>query len=175
MARIGEMLVRERLISSEQLEKAEVQSKKSGERLSLVLIKSGALSEDELTHFLSRQYGVPAVNLSEFEIDPEVIALVPREIARKHQVIPMSKADNTLIVAMSDPANIVALDDLKFLTNHHIDVVVASEAGIAEAMAKHYDLGHDLGNYNLDEVMGELDEDVEITSDATEDENLVDL
>ena len=175
MARIGEMLVRERLISSEQLEKAEVQSKKSGERLSLVLIKNGALSEDELTHFLSRQYGVPAVNLSEFEIDPEVIALVPREIARKHQVIPMSKADNTLIVAMSDPANIVALDDLKFLTNHHIDVVVASEAGIAEAMAKHYDLGHDLGNYNLDEVMGELDEDVEFTSDTTEDENLVDL
>ena len=175
MARIGEMLVRERLISSEQLEKAEVQSKKSGERLSLVLIKNGALSEDELTHFLSRQYGVPAVNLSEFEIDPEVIALVPRDIARKHQVIPMSKADNTLIVAMSDPANIVALDDLKFLTNHHIDVVVASEAGIAEAMAKHYDVGHDLGNYNIDEVMGELDEDVEFTSDTTEDENLVDL
>src|SRR4051812_18418666 len=175
MARIGDLLVRERLISSEQLEKAETQSRKSGERLSLVLVKNGALSEDELTHFLSRQYGVPAVNLSEFEIDPDVIALVPRDMARKHQVIPMSRHDNTLIVAMSDPSNIVALDDLKFLTNYNIDVVVASEAGIAEAMAKHYETGNDLGNYNLDEVMGELDEGVEFTTDSAEDENVMDL
>jgi type IV pilus assembly protein PilB len=175
MARIGDLLVRERLISSEQLEKAESQSRKSGERIGLVLVRNGALSDEELTHFLSRQYGVPAVNLSEFEIDPEVIALVPRDMARKHQVIPMNRADNTLIVAMSDPSNIVALDDLKFLTNYNIDVVVASEAALVEAMAKYYELGQDLGNYNLDEVMGELDEDVEFTSDTIEDENLVDL
>src|SRR4051812_40596646 len=133
MIRIGDLLVRERLISSEQLEKAEGQIRKSGERLSLVLIRNGALSEEELTHFLSRQYGVPAVNLAEFDIDPDVIALVPRDMAHKHQVIPMSRAENTLIVAMSDPSNIVALDDLKFLTNFNIDVVVASEAAITEA------------------------------------------
>jgi type IV pilus assembly protein PilB len=175
MTRIGELLVRERLISSEQLEKAEETTRKSGERLSLALVRSGALSEEELTHFLSRQYGVPAVNLSEFEIEPEVIALIPRDMARKHQVIPMSRADSTLIVAMSDPSNIVALDDLKFLTNYNIDVVVASEAAIAEALAKYYETGNDLQNYNLDDVMGELDEDVEFTSDAAEDENLMEL
>src|SRR4051812_24748726 len=144
MIRIGELLVRNRLISSEQLEKAEEATRKSGERLSLALVRSGALSEEELTHFLSRQYGVPAVNLAEFDIEPEVIALVPRDMAKKHQLIPMSRADNTLIVAMSDPSNLVALDDLKFLTNYNIDVVVASEAAIAEAMAKYYDTGHDL-------------------------------
>ena len=126
MTRIGDLLVRERLITSAALEKTEEVSRKSGERLSLALVRQGALTESELTHFLSRQYGVPAVNLGEFDVDPDVIALVPREMARKHQVIPMSRADNVLIVAMSDPSNIVALDDLKFLTNYNIDVVVAS-------------------------------------------------
>ena len=175
MTRIGELLVRERLISSAALEKAEEVSRKSGERLSLALVRQGALTETELTHFLSRQYGVPAVNLSEFDIEPEVIALVPKEMARKHQVVPMSRVDNSLIVAMADPSNIVALDDLKFLTNYNIDVVVASEAAIADALAKYYDTGHDLGSFNLDEVMGELDENVEFTSDTEEDENLLDL
>ena len=145
MTRIGELLVRERLISSAALEKAEEVSRKSGERLSLALVRQGALTESELTHFLSRQYGVPAVNLAEFEVEPEVIALVPKEMARKHQVIAMSRVDNSLIVAMADPSNIVALDDLKFLTNYNIDVVVASEAAIAEALAKYYDANHDLG------------------------------
>src|SRR3569832_330426 len=166
MTRIGELLVRERLISSAALEKAEEVSRKSGERLSLALVRQGALTEAELTHFLSRQYGVPAVNLADFDIEPEVIALVPREMARKHQVIPMSRVDNALIVA---------LDDLKFLTNYNIDVVVASEAATAEAVAKYYDAAHDLGSFNLDEVMGELDENVEFSSDTEEDENLMDL
>src|SRR5215468_1733913 len=99
MSRLGELLVRERLISSEQLQKAQDASRKSGERLGLALVRSGALSDDELTHFLSRQYGVPAVNLAEFDVPPEVTALVPRDVARKHQVIPMSRAGNALIVA----------------------------------------------------------------------------
>ena len=175
MTRIGELLVRERLISSAALEKAEEVSRKSGERLSLALVRQGALTEAELTHFLSRQYGVPAVNLAEFELEADVIALVPKEMARKHQVVPMSRVDNSLIVAMADPSNIVALDDLKFLTNYNIDVVVASEAAIAEALAKYYDGGQDLGNFNLDEMMGELDENVEFSSDTEEDENLLDL
>jgi len=175
MTRIGELLVRERLISSAALEKAEEVSRKSGERLSLALVRQGALTEAELTHFLSRQYGVPAVNLADFELEADVIALVPKEMARKHQVIPMSRVDNALIVAMADPSNIVALDDLKFLTNYNIDVVVASEAAIAEALAKYYDAGHDLGSFNLDEMMGELDENVEFSSDTEEDENVLDL
>jgi len=139
MSRLGELLVREQLVSNEQLHKALDASRKSGERLGVTLVRSGALSEEDLSRFLSRQYGVPAVNLAEFEIEADVIALIPREVARKHRVIPMSRAGNALIVATSDPSNVVALDDLKFLTNYNIDVVVASEAAITEALTRYYE------------------------------------
>src|SRR2546423_1308230 len=127
MSRLGELLVREQLISHEQLQKVQDASRKSGDRLGLALVRSGVLSEEELTRFLSRQYGVPAVNLAEFEIEPEVIALVPRDVARRHRVIPMSRAGGALIVATADPSNLAALDDLKFLTSYNIEVAVASE------------------------------------------------
>jgi type IV pilus assembly protein PilB len=166
MSRLGELLVREQLISSEQLQKAQDVSRKSGERLGLALVKSGALSDEELTHFLSRQYGVPAVNLAEFEILPEVIALVPSDVARKHRVIPMSRAEGVLIVATADPSNLVALDDLKFLTTYNIEVVVASEASIAEALTRYYEPKEELRSFDFEEVMGELDEDVEFARDA---------
>ena len=175
MSRLGELLVRERLISAEQLHKAQDTSRRSGEGLSLVLVKSGALHEEDLTQFLSRQYGVPSVNLGEFEIEPEVIALVPREIARKNRVIPMNRSGNALIVATSDPSNVVALDDLKFLTNYNIEVVVASGAAIAEALNKYYEDKHELATFNMDEVMGELDEDVEFSREEEGDDNLLDL
>jgi type IV pilus assembly protein PilB len=175
MSRLGELLVREQLISPEQLHKAQDASRKSGERLGLALVKSGALSEEELTHFLSRQYGVPAVNLVEFDIEPDVIALIPVDVARKHRVIPMSRAGNALIVATSDPSNVVALDDLKFLTNYNIEVVVASEAGITDGLTKYYEPKEELATFNMDEMMGELDEDVEFASEEDGDENMVDL
>jgi type IV pilus assembly protein PilB len=175
MSRLGELLVREQLISNEQLHKALDASRKSGERLGLALIRSGALSEEDLSRFLSRQYGVPAVNLTEFEIDVDVIALIPRDVARKHRVIPMSRAGNALIVATSDPSNVVALDDLKFLTNYNIEVVVASEAGIADALTKYYEPKEELQTFNMDEVMGELDEDVEFAAEDEGDDNTLDL
>ncbi|MEO8211902.1 MAG: type II secretion system protein GspE, partial [Myxococcales bacterium] len=103
MSRLGELLVREQLISPEQLQKALDASRKSGERLGLALVNNGALSEEDLSRFLSRQYGVPAVNLAEFEVEADVISLIPRDVARKHRVVPMSRAGNTLIVATSDP------------------------------------------------------------------------
>ncbi len=175
MSRLGELLVREQLISTEQLHKALDASRKSGERLGFALVNSGALSEEDLSRFLSRQYGVPAVNLSEFEIDADVIALIPRDVARKHRVIPMSRAGNALIVATSDPSNVVALDDLKFLTNYNIDVVVASDAGIADALTKYYEPKEELQTFNMDEVMGELDEDVEFAAEDEGDDNTLDL
>ena len=156
--RLGELLVREQLVSPEQLHKAQDASRKSGERLGLVLVKSGALSEEDLTHFLSRQYGVTAVNLAEFDIEPEAIALIPREVARKHRVIPMSRAGNALVVATSDPSNVVALDDLKFLTNYNIEVVVAAESAISEALIRYYEPKEELATFNMDEVMGEMNE-----------------
>ena len=120
--RLGELLVRENLISLQQLQKAQDEQKKTGGRIGYHLTKLGSIEETELTSFLSKQYGVPSINLKEFDIDPEVIKLVPKEVAEKHQFIPVNRAGASLIIAMSDPSNIFAIDDIKFLTGYNIEV-----------------------------------------------------
>ncbi|MEA2698984.1 MAG: type pilus assembly protein PilB, partial [Myxococcales bacterium] len=109
------------------------------------------------------------------DIEAEVIALIPKDVARKQRVIPVNRADKTLIVAMSDPSNIQALDDLKFLTGYNIEVVVASEVSIADALAKYYEEKNDALNFNLDEMLSGIDEDVEFAKDESEAENVLDL
>ena len=175
MSRLVDILVREELISPEQLQRAQEASRKTGERLGLLLVKSGVLSEDELTQFLSRQYGVPAINLGEFEIEPEIIALVPRDVARKHRLIPMSRSGNSLIVATADPSQVAALDDLHFLTNLNIEVVVASDASISEALTRYFEPKDELASFNMEEVMGDLTEDVDFARQDEADDNLMDL
>ena len=112
--RLGELLVRENLISVQQLRKAQEEQQKNGTRIGSALIKVGAIEEHKLTDFLSKQYGVPAINLKDFEIDPEIVKLVKKDVAQKHLVIPVNRAGQSLIVAMCDPSNIYAVDDLKF-------------------------------------------------------------
>ncbi|MEM1024913.1 MAG: type IV-A pilus assembly ATPase PilB [Myxococcota bacterium] len=173
--RLGELLVRENLISLQQLQRAQEAQRKQGGRLGFNLTKLGYIEESELTSFLSKQYGVPSINLSEFEIDPEVIKLVPKEVAEKHQVIPVNRAGASLIVAMADPSNIFAIDDLKFLTGYNIEVVVASDGAIRESIDKYYTHEETSNELNYDEVMAEFDEDeIEVggDEDAT---NIVDL
>jgi type IV pilus assembly protein PilB len=173
--RLGELLVRENLITLQQLQAAQEQQRKTGGRLGFNLTKLGYIEESELTAFLSKQYGVPSINLSEFEIDPEVIKLVPLEVAEKHQVIPVNRAGASLIVAMADPSNIFAIDDLKFLTGYNIEVVVASDGAIRESIEKYYGSRQEQKELNYDEVMAEFDEDeIEVGSDE-EQVNVVDL
>ena len=136
--RLGELLVRENLISLQQLQKAQDEQKKAGGRIGYHLTKLGFIEESELTNFLSKQYGVPSINLKEFDIDGEVVKLVPKEVAEKHQCIPVNRAGASLILAMSDPSNIYAIDDIKFLTGYNVEVVVASEQAIKEALEKYY-------------------------------------
>ena len=136
--RLGELLVRENLISLQQLQKAQEEQKKAGGRIGYHLTKLGFIEESELTNFLSKQYGVPSINLKEFDIDAEVVRLVPKDVAEKHQCIPVNRAGASLILAMSDPSNIYAIDDIKFLTGYNIEVVVASEQAIKEALEKYY-------------------------------------
>ena len=170
--RLGELLVQEDLISPEQLETALAEQKVSGGRLSYHLSRLGYLEESELADILSRQYGVPSINLSEFEIDPEVIKLAQREIVEKYKVIPISRADSSLIVAMVDPSNILAIDDLKFLTGYNIEAVVATEDSIMNAIEKYYD-SSDVG---LDDVLEEFEDgDMELISgdDGVDEKELV--
>ncbi|HET9038044.1 MAG TPA: type II secretion system protein GspE, partial [Myxococcaceae bacterium] len=136
--RLGELLVRENLISVQQLRKAQEEQQKNGTRIGSALIKVGAIEEHKLTDFLSKQYGVPAINLKDFEIDPEIVKVVKKEVAQKHLVIPVNRAGQSLIVAMADPSNIYAVDDLKFTTGYNIEPVVASEPSIREAIERYY-------------------------------------
>jgi len=180
--RLGELLVRNKLISESQLAKALEDQKSSGGRLGASLIKLGYIKEDELAAFLSRQYGVPSINLAEFEIDPAVIKLVPAEVASKYQVVPINRAGSTLIVAMSDPSNIFAIDDIKFMTGYNVEVVVAPEASIKQAIDKYYDQSasladvmSDLEDINLELVDDGDDVDVGSLAQATEDAPVVKL
>ena len=171
--RIGELLVKENLITALQLKNAVTSQRSSGGRLGHELTKLGYIEENELITFLSKQYSVPSINLSEFEIDADVLKVLPKEVVTRHQVIPVNKTGNTLIVAMADPSNIYAVDDIKFITGMKIDVVVASEQAIAESIEKYY-----TSTVSFDEVMidfVEEDEEFEFEEESDEDINVLDL
>jgi type IV pilus assembly protein PilB len=162
--RLGELLVRENLISVQQLRKAQEEQQKNGTRIGTALIKTGAIEESKLTDFLSKQYGVPAINLKDFDIDAEIIKLVPKEVAEKHLVIPVNRAGPSLIVAMCDPSNIYAVDDLKFLTGYNVEPVVASEISIREAIERYYaEKGPD-----MDALVADMADDIEVAKEEEE-------
>jgi type IV pilus assembly protein PilB len=162
--RLGELLVRNNLIEEHQLSKALEDQKATGGRLGSSLTKLGFLKEEELSSFLSRQYGVPSINLNDFEIDDSVCKLLPVEVVQKYQAIPVSRTGATLIVAMTDPSNIFAIDDIKFMTGYNVEIVVATETSIKTSIDKYYDQ-----SASFDEVMGDLDDiDLEIIEDGDE-------
>ncbi len=151
--RIGELLVKENLLSADQLQKARSGAAVSGKRLGSEITGMGFLEESELTDFVAKQYGVPSINLDEFDVSPEVTQLIPEDVATKHTVVPVNRAGSTLILATADPSNIFALDDIKFLTGYNIQPVVASEDAIKRAIEKHYEQAD-----VLDEVMAGFDD-----------------
>jgi type IV pilus assembly protein PilB len=151
--RIGELLVKENLLSADQLQKARSGAAVSGKRLGSEITGMGFLEESELTDFVAKQYGVPSIDLDEFDVSPEVTQLIPEDVATKHTVVPVNRAGSTLILATADPSNIFALDDIKFLTGYNIQPVVASEDAIKRAIEKHYEQAD-----VLDEVMAGFDD-----------------
>jgi type IV pilus assembly protein PilB len=168
--RLGELLVREKLISLSQLRHAQDEQQKSGQNLGYTLAKLGYVSDDEITSFLSQQYRVPTIDLEEYEVDAEVLKLVPKEPCERHKVLPISRTGNALIVAMADPTNLNAIDDLKFLTGYNIEPVIASESAIHSAIERYYNAGP-----SYDEVMAGFDEgEIDVVGDE-EDVNLLEL
>ena len=159
--RIGELLVKENLLTTEQLRKAREEAKDGGARLGAQITKLGFLQENELSEFVAKQYGVPDINLEEFDVDPAVISLIPEEVALKHSILPVNRAGSTLIVATADPSNIFAIDDIKFLTGYNVEVVVAPEEQIKRAVDQYYDQSS-----SLDDVMADFDDsDMEVVQD----------
>src|SRR5689334_9866376 len=136
--RIGELLLKEKRITSAQLQEALTYQKSNGGKLGLNLIKLGFLKDEEITSLLSRQYGVPSINLTKFDVDPAIIKLIPTETAQKYEIIPLSRSGATLTIAMTDPTNVFAMDDIKFMTGYNVEPVVASETAVAEALQRYY-------------------------------------
>jgi len=168
--RLGDLLVKEKVITPEQLEQAVKVQKETHVRLASALVKLGFLSDEDVTNFLSRQYGVPAINLSYFEIDPSVVKLIPFETAKRYQILPLSRVGASLTIAMVDPTNVFAMDDIKFMTGFNIEPVVASESSILEGIEKAYGTSKE---EELEQVMQSMNEigdgaDVELQAEEQE-------
>ena len=171
MSRIGELLVREKVVSMQQLQQAQDEAKRTGKRLGQALLQLGYVKDQQLTQFVAKQYSLQTVDLTGLEIDPAVIKLLSKEMCEKHQVLPISRKGATLVVAMADPSNIYAIDELKFLTQYNIEPVVASETAVAEAIAQYYEK-----QFNIDEMLGDMNvDDVDYASMDEDAVNVLDL
>ena len=140
-AKLGQLLITSHVITEEQLNEAVTLQRREGGRLGTNLVKLGYVTEEKLIAFLSRQWGVPAVTLSDYKIDPSVLKLIPIEIARKYLIIPVARVGATLTIAMADPSNVFVIDDVKFMTGFNVDVVVASESSILQSISTYYRSG----------------------------------
>ena len=167
--RLGELLTKASLITQEQLKEALKAQKDTGGKLGETLIKLGFVSEEEITECLSQQFGVPSINLSHFEIDSSVIKLIPADVARKYNILPVNKTGATITIAMADPTNVFAMDDIKFMTGYNVEPVVASELGIKAAIDSYYGSTSSL---ELKKVMEDLQQaesaDLEVLEESEE-------
>ena len=156
-AKLGEILVRENLISPQHLREALDYQREHGGRLGYNLVKLGLVSDDMITAVLSRQYGIPSVNLELFQIDQQVLHLIPQEVAQKYSVLPLSRVGASLTLAMVDPTNVFAMDDVKFMTGLNVEPVVVAEASIQQAIARYYGTSKEieLSAVGTDEVVFE--------------------
>ncbi|MBI4485706.1 MAG: type IV-A pilus assembly ATPase PilB [Acidobacteria bacterium] len=167
--RIGELLLKEKRITPEHLQEALNYQRQHGGKLGFNLIKLGYVKDEEITALLSKQYGVPSIALAQFEIDPAVVKLVPAETAQKYQIVPLSRAGATLTIAMTDPTNVFAMDDIKFMTGYNVEPVVASEIAVIDAIQKYYGkaaAGNGGGAVSALEVASRALEDMPILADG---------
>jgi len=153
--KLGEMLIKANLLTSKKLQEALEYQKTNGGKLGFNLVKLGFVKEEDITGVLSQQHGVPAINLRTMEVEETVVKLIPSEVAQKYLILPISRNGATLTVAMVDPTNVFAMDDIKFMTGYNVEPVVASEVAIKEAIDKYYGSIHAL---ELKKVMDEMAE-----------------
>ena len=172
MSRIGELLVKAGKITQDQLQDALTAQQKEGGRLGTHLVKLGFIEDEELVEFLSQRYGVPAINLNEVEVDEGIIKVIPPDVARKYTIIPVSKAGAKLTIAMVDPTNVFAMDDIKFMTGYNVEPVVASDSSLRKAIDDYYGSTHSI---ELKKVMEDLADPDEADLEVLDDEEELDL
>ncbi len=168
--RLGDILVRDGLISKDQLTTALAEQKSSGHRLGFVLVKLGLVQEVEVTKVLAKQYRMPAVDLSRFEVDPKIIKLVPADVATKKTVLPLKREGRVLYVAMADPTDQALIDDLKFITRYDLNPVIAGEYSLRGLIDKHYNTSDQQIADLLKEMEGGDDEEVEVVKEEEEEQ-----
>jgi type IV pilus assembly protein PilB len=168
--RLGEILIREGLITREQLQQALTEQKATHHRLGYVLVKLGLVQEIEITKLLARQYRMPAVDLSRFDVDPKLIKLIPPDVATKHVVLPLKREGRTLTIAMADPTNHALLEDLKFITRYDLFPVIAGEYTLRSLIERHYE-SSDQQLQSLLKDMEDLEDAVEVVAEQEEDAN----
>src|ERR1700752_2814530 len=171
--KLGELLLRNKLITKDQLDKALELQKTNNSKLGYNLVKMGFVSDEEIATCLSKQFGISAINLSHFEIDQTVLDLVPVEVCRKYDLIPVNRTGAVLTVGMSDPTNIRAMDEINFICGYQVEPVVASEYAIKESIDKYYGSTHALElKQAMQEAIAEREdtdiEDLEVLEDAAE-------
>ncbi len=169
--RLGDLLVTEGLLAPEDLRRALSEQKVSSEKLGSILVRLNLLTEEQLIGFLSRQYGIPSITLSQLDIDPDVLRLVPSQLAKRYEVIPIKRTGNALTLAMSDPTNVFALDDVAFLTNLQVLPVVASQGAIRKAIDRTYDSQATA----ITDVLEELDQELTTVQLVGEEERAIDV
>jgi type IV pilus assembly protein PilB len=170
--RFGELLIRSGKVTEEQLQMALALQKEQGGKLGTNIVKQGLLTDRELTQLLSQHFGVPAVDLDSMDIDEAVIKIIPADIARKYTILPVSKAGATVTLAMTDPSNVFAMDDVKFMTGYKVEPVVASELAIRGSIDHYYGSTHAI---ELKKVMEEVTEDGDADLEVLEDDEELDL
>jgi type IV pilus assembly protein PilB len=172
VTRLGELLVKAGKITSDQLEEALTSQQGQGGRVGTHLVKMGAIDDDELVEFLSQRYGVPAINLTEIEVDESIISIIPAEVARKYTILPVSKAGAKLTIAMVDPTNVFAMDDVKFMTGYNVEPVVAADSSLRAAIDQYYGSTHSI---ELKKVMEDLTETDDADLEVLDEEEDLDL
>jgi type IV pilus assembly protein PilB len=170
--KLGEMLIKAGLLTPQKLQETLEYQKTHGGKLGLNLLKMGHVKEEDLTRILSQQYGVPAIHLGKMEVDDAVVKLIPSEVAQKYLIVPVARTGSTLTIAMVDPTNVFAMDDIKFMTGYNVEPVVASEVSIKEAIDRYYGSIHAL---ELKKVMDEMAHEEEQNLEVLEEQEDIDL
>ncbi|MGE5247157.1 MAG: GspE/PulE family protein, partial [Verrucomicrobiota bacterium] len=155
--KIGEMLLKGNLLTADQLRSALETQEKTRERIGTVLVKAGFIKEEELLAFLGRQFSLPVVDLSKYEINAEVVRLLPEDMVQKHLALPINRVGAKIIVAVADPSNMAIVDGIGFKTGYAVELVLASERDITTAINKFFDR-----SIEFKDIISELDEDLEV-------------
>ena len=172
MSKLGELLVAAGIVNPKQMQDGLALQKKEGGRIGSNLVKLGYIDEDKLTEFLSKHFGVPSINLERVEVDEAVIKIIPADVARKYTILPISKAGAKLTIAMLDPTNVFAMDDIKFMTGYNVDPVVAAESSLRNSIERYYGSTHAI---ELKKVMEEISEENDSDLEVLEEDEELDL